>query len=968
VKQHSAFSLMWRVAIKEMSLFFASPIAYLFLAVFAAVSLFVFFWGEAFFARNIADVRPLFEWMPLLLIFLASTLTMRLWSEERRNGTIEHVFTQPLPIWYFVVGKFIGCMLLLMIALLVTLPLPITVSLIGDLDWGPVWAGYLATLLLGAAYISIGLYASSRSDNQIVSLLVAMAICTLFYLLGSDLLTSFFPQFIADAMRWLSTSARFESIARGVLDVRDLYYYLSLVALFLALNTYGLEKERWSNGFKDNHRVWRTITALLVANVFVANFWLNQVTALRVDVTEGKIYSISQATKNYLAQLKEPLLIRGYFSQKTHPLLAPLVPQLKDLIREYEIAGDGKVRVEIIDPAQSPELEKEANEQYGIRPVPFQVADRYQASIVSSYFDVLVKYGDEHQVLGFRDLIEVKAKGDVDLDVQLRNPEHDLTAAIKKVLYAYQAAGNLFETVNSELTLNAYISADDKLPKKLAEFVPTVKEVLEDYAQRSEGRFKVTYIDPQAEDGKVAQELAEKYGLQPMATSLFSQNLFYFHLLLTDGEQTVQLPLEGLDKESFERGLKAGIKRFAKGFTKTLAIVAPQVNPQMAQYGFGGAQFNELRNLLSAEYNLKNEDLSDGSVSADADMLLVLAPGNLDEKSLFAIDQFLMQGGSVVLATSPYSANLAGRSLSLTRKNSGLEAWLQHHGIKLVDKVVMDPQNSAFPVPVTRNVGGFQIQEMRLLNYPYFVDAREQQLNQEVAITSSLPQVTMAWASPVEVKLPEQSRLKSTWLVKSSEGAWLSDSLSVMPQVDARGEAVYVPEGEPKAHTLAVMLEGEFSSYFADKKSPLLADKADDETADTAEKAEAKRDENEENDAWSSVIKHSPSSARLFVFASNDFVRDQVIHMAGAATGSQYLNSMQLLANAVDWSLQDRGLMSIRARGHFNRTLPPMAEDEQALWEYANYALALVALVLIALAHRQWKQRRFARYRQAIAN
>ena len=101
-----------RIAEKEVSLFFASPVAYLFLATFAAVTLFVFFWGESFFARNIADVRPLFDWMPLLLIFLCATLTMRLWSEERRNGTLEFVLTQSVPLWHFVVGKFLGCLFL----------------------------------------------------------------------------------------------------------------------------------------------------------------------------------------------------------------------------------------------------------------------------------------------------------------------------------------------------------------------------------------------------------------------------------------------------------------------------------------------------------------------------------------------------------------------------------------------------------------------------------------------------------------------------------------------------------------------------------------------------------------------------------------------------------------------------------------------------------------------------------------
>src|SRR5690606_9106706 len=408
--ENSPLKLIRRIAAKEAGLFFASPVAYLFLAAFAAVTLFIFFWGESFFARNIADVRPMFEWMPLLLVFLASTLTMRLWSEERRTGTLEHVLTQPVPLWQFVIGKFAGCLLLLGIALLITLPLPLTVAILGDLDWGPVWAGYLATFLLGAAYLSIGLFVSARSDNQIVSLISAVALCGFFYLLGSPTLTGFFGNEGGEWLRLLGTGSRFDSITRGMIDLRDLYYYLSIIAVFLALNTYVLERERWAAGGKrEHHRQWRLVTALLAANAIGANLWLGQITSLRVDATEGKLFSISESTELYLAQLREPLLLRGYFSAKTHPLLAPLVPQLRDLMREYQIAGAGRVRVEFVDPTTDTTVAEEAGQQYGIEPVPFQVADRYESAIVSSYFNVLVQYGSEYEVLDFGDLIEVRS-------------------------------------------------------------------------------------------------------------------------------------------------------------------------------------------------------------------------------------------------------------------------------------------------------------------------------------------------------------------------------------------------------------------------------------------------------------------------------------------------------------------------------------------------------------------------------
>lgn len=948
-----------RIAAKEITLFFASPVAYLFLAVFAAVSLFIFFWGEAFFSRNIADVRPLFEWMPLLLIFLASTLTMRMWSEERRTGTLEHVLTQPVPLWHFVLGKFFGCLALLAIALLITLPLPITVAIIGELDWGPVWAGYLATFLLGAAYLSIGLFVSSRSDNQIVSLITAVAVCGIFYLLGSKTLTDFFGNQAGEWLRLLGTGSRFESITRGVVDLRDLYYYLSLIAVFLTLNTFSLERERWAlTGSREHHTGWRVMTALLVANAVGANFWLGQVNSLRIDATAGNQYSISPATEEYLQQLQEPLLLRGYFSSKTHPLLSPLVPQLRDLMQEYAVVSDGRVRVEFVDPATQPDLEEEANQKYAIQPVPFQVADRYQAAVVNSYFNVLVQYGDEYQVLGFRELIEIKTRGEGDLNVQLRNPEHDLTRAIKKVLHTYQAGGNLFDTVKGELTFNAYISADARLPQPLQEFRKVVAEHTQTMQQQSKGRLTVNFLEPEANGGAVGQQILQDYGFQPMATNLFSNDRFYFYLTLGQGEQVVQIPLDDMSEASFERNLSSAIKRFASGFTKTVALVAPAPATPHQFGGMNSPQFNQLESFLGAELNVVTEDLSDGRVSGQADILLLAAPKNLDEKQLFAVDQFLMQGGTVIAATSPYSASVSNRSLSVQSQTSGLQEWLTHHGLQIENQLVMDTQNVPFPVPVARNVGGFTVQEIRMLDYPYFVDVRGEGLNQDNPITANLPQATLAWASPIIVDQEKQKSRTITELLRSSDNAWLSNSTQVMPRVDGGSLSRFTPEGEQKSRLLGVVSAGRFDSYFAGKASPLLA-QADEENA---------QDGAGDTTTVSGVIERSPESARIILFSSNDFLTDQLLQMAGAAGGGEYLNSLQLLANTVDWSLEDAGLLSIRSRGNFNRTLPTLEHSTQLFWEYLNYGLALLALLIVAGVRYQINRSRQKAYQQLLAH
>ena len=957
-----------RIAGKELAHFFTSPIAYLFLAAFLAVTLFVFFWGEAFFARNIADVRPVFEWLPVLLVFLAAALSMRMWSDERRTGTLELVITVPATSVEFVLGKFLACWALLAVALALTVPLPVTVALLGNLDWGPVLAGYLAAALLGGAYLAIGLYVSAKTENQIVALIVAAFASGAFYVVGTPMITELFASTIGDALRALGAGSRFDSITRGVLDLRDLYFYASVTAVFLALNVYAVDAQGWAaDGARRRHTERRVVLGLLATNFLVANLWLASVDFLRWDATRGNQYSISEATKSYLRELREPLLIRGYFSAKTHPLLGPLGPQLKDLLTEYGVAGGDRVRVELVDPAENPELEDEANTKYGIRAVPFQVQDKYQASLVSSYFDVLVQYGDEYEVLSFNDLIEVKVQGEADLDVRLKNPEYDITRSIKKVLYGFQGGGSVFESITEPVKFTGYISSDDRLPEALQALRADLDVVLLELQQESDGKLTSEILDPDVGDGEVARAIAADYGFRPMAASLFDVNTFYFYLTLTDGQTLVQMPIpETLDREGLRRGVEEGLKRYAAGLLKTVALSAPQGVPPYMQQQMQrppGNEFQGLRDILDSDFSVLGADFASGEVGPSADVLMVVDPVALDDKAVFAIDQFLMRGGTVVIAAGAYRAMLSPQSLTAVPAASGLDDWLGHHGLTIDPSFVMDPKNAAFPVPVVRQVGDFRFQDVQMRDYPYFVDVRGDALNQDVAFTAAVPQVTMAWSSPIDVDEERNGERTVTTLMTSSSGSWRSMSTEIMPNLDLSGDVVYTPEGTEQANTLAVMVEGRFESFF--DTSPLVEDEpppVEDEPAyDVDGDPDGGSDEEEDAEAAdtlgtvTSVIEKSPEAARLIVIGSASFIADQTVRMIGSADGMVYVNSNQLMANLVDWAAEDRSLLGIRGRGHFNRTLDPMTTDQQRVWEYVNYALALAGLALVFGISRQWR-------------
>lgn len=230
----------WLIGKKELASYFHSPVAYIVVTVFLLITGWMFF--QQFFLMGEASLRGLFSIMPILYIFFAPAITMRLLSEERKAGTMELLVTLPLRSGEIIGGKFIAAFGLLAVATLLTFTYPITVAFLGELDWGPVVGGYLGLLLLGAGYLALGTFCSAVSRNQIVAFIVGLALCFVAFILDKILI--FFPAFMASTLQYLSISYHFMNIARGVIDTRDLIYYASFVTIFFMLSVYALENER----------------------------------------------------------------------------------------------------------------------------------------------------------------------------------------------------------------------------------------------------------------------------------------------------------------------------------------------------------------------------------------------------------------------------------------------------------------------------------------------------------------------------------------------------------------------------------------------------------------------------------------------------------------------------------------------------------------------------------------------------
>lgn len=943
---------------KEVKSYFGSPMALIFIGAFLAVTLFIFFWGESFFARGVADVRPLFSGMPVLLIFLVAALTMREWSEEQRSGTMEMLLTLPVRPVKLVIGKFLAVMTLVAVALALTLPLPITVANLGNLDWGPVLGGYLAALLLAAAYSAIGLFVSALTDNQIVALIVTILLGGLFYMIGSSGLVDLVSGVTRDLFRAIGTGSRFDSIERGVIDLRDLVYYIALAALFLMLNAVALDRKRWSKGERtaDYRRGVRWTSVLMAANLILVNVWLYPLSSLRLDLTQQQQYSLSQPTKDLLNNLQEPLYIRAYISEKTHPLLAPLIPEISDLLKEYQIASNGKLAADVVDPINDPSIEAEANQTYGVQSSPLQISDKSGASVINVYFSILIRYGDQDAVLGFRDLIEVTQNADGSPDVHLRNLEYDLTRSIKKVIYGFQSIDAVLSALKDPVKLQV-VMTPSSVPDQLKSAATTIATVAANIQKNSNGKFSFEIVNPDDPKSSITrQTLIDTYKLQPIPVSFFSDQSYYLDLLLTINGQTQVLSVAtDYSEASVRTAIESGLKRGTSGFLKVIGLWTPPPSPA-AQ--FGGqpdiSSWQAVQQQLGQDYTLTPVDLSGGQVPSNVDVMVVIAPQNMSDKERFAIDQYLMRGGAVIAAAGNFviAPDQQG-GLGLQPVQNSMQAMLDFYGVHIDPKLVMDPQNEPFPVQVSRVVGGLPVQEIQAVNFPFFADIRPAQMDRTSPIVSNLPFVTMNWVSPITLDAAKNANRKTSVLLQSTAKSWLRTSTAIQPNLQLYPDTGYLVEGQRQSFPLAVSVQGSFESFFKGKPSPFNTNQTPPGQLNPSGIAEPTA--TPEPAPNFSAIDQSPDTARLVVVGSAEFIDDTVLQLSARLTQDRSAANLQFMQNTVDWSVEDLDLLSIRSRGTITRVLNPMDPNEQSTWEVANYAITLLALIGLGLV---WYYRR----------
>ena len=233
---------------RELTSYLNTPVSFVFIVIFLMATVGCTFFLGRFFDRGEASLSAFFLWHPWLFLFLIPAIGMRLWAEERRSGTIELLFTLPIKAWEAVAAKFVAAWAFFGLSLLLTFPMIITVSYLGNPDLGVIFTGYLGSFLMGGAYLAITCFTSSLTKNQVISFILSVLFCFILLLMGigvfSNILLNMFPQEIAQFIISIGFLAHFDGLQRGLIDSRDIFYFLSIIVLMLGANITVLEAKR----------------------------------------------------------------------------------------------------------------------------------------------------------------------------------------------------------------------------------------------------------------------------------------------------------------------------------------------------------------------------------------------------------------------------------------------------------------------------------------------------------------------------------------------------------------------------------------------------------------------------------------------------------------------------------------------------------------------------------------------------
>jgi len=374
------------IAKKEFKDYFTSPVAYIILVILWLIS--GWFFSSTIFLINYATLSGFTANFDLFLVFIIPAIAMRVISDEKKYGTMEFLLTNPLKSEEIILGKFLASWLLTVIAILGTIIYPITLSFISRPDWGEFIGIYIGYILLASMYLSAGIFASSLTSQNVSAYLIGFLICFFFFIVGKAL--NFVPAPFRGILAYISSDLHLENITKGVIDLRDVLFFLTASFVFLFLSKIAITPEKKKFEISELY----LFGIILILNYFVSFYYF------RIDMTSNKIYSLSKASRKIVKNLKDPVFVKAYFNSNLPPQYLNIKKYTEDLLGEYRSYRRAKFKIEIKDPAKEKELADEAM-RAGVYPIQFTSIEADKYEVKEGYMGIVFYYKDRKEVIPF---------------------------------------------------------------------------------------------------------------------------------------------------------------------------------------------------------------------------------------------------------------------------------------------------------------------------------------------------------------------------------------------------------------------------------------------------------------------------------------------------------------------------------------------------------------------------------------
>lgn len=907
---------------REFKSYFISPIAYIVISIFLILTGWFFF--ATFFLYGQAELRNFFGLLPLTFSFVIPAITMRLFSEELDIGSYELLSTLPVSSLDIVIGKFAAATVFTTIMLLPTVSYCIFISFIGQLDWGPIIGGYIGAILLGAAFSSIGLLSSSLTRNQIIAFITGMAVCFVLTLL--DKILFFLPETALAVFQFLGADFHFQNISRGIIDSRDLLYFVSVCLVALYSTNLVMSRKKISKF---------PVYFVVIVLVNMASMGL----FFRLDLTSNKIFSLSKPSKQVVSSLSEPLTVKAFFTGKVPAPYNNIERYLRDLLQEYSLHNNKYFNYQFFNVSGEEDEKAKKNQElassYGIYPIQIQNIEKDEVKFQKAYMGLVLIHGN---------MIET-----IPTITSTEGLEFTITSKIQKMNNKISALLNLKEKVKVKLFLSSSLQVVGPYMNLtgLSEIPGAIENIVRKLNEKNFDKLEFANIDPTSNPSLIKE--AEKNNILALQWDEFrdrtgrmiSKNKGYAGIVVQYGGnaeniqllQVFRLPLFGtqyqLSKmDEVEKSIDETVENVVN-VNEEIGYLSGHGAPELGAMDFPLSNFSK---LMSEGYTLKPVDLKKESVpEAMPSLIIAGAKEKFSDYELYQIDQYLMKGKSLAVFVDSFNEINQRSYLPI---NNGLEKLLAHYGVSVGKSYILD--ENCFKQNIPEAFGGGQ------QNLYFAPIIKNEFINKKVGFLKNIKGLVMLKASPIELdeERIKNNGLKVEKLFSSSERSWeISGNINLNPMFSSPPKE----ENKYKQMTMACVLDGSFPSYFADKPIP-----EKEEEKEEADKDDKHIDMSNVKSDEITIKKGKPG--KVFVIGTSEILMDNVLDKNGAGPNAQFV------MNVIDYLNNREAYAVMRSKSQGFNPIKDIKPDSKMLIKTTNIVGLPVLVVLAGLV--VWLRRR----------